>query len=298
MKRVLALSMLLAVLSPTVDAVNGRAQPTFRSRTAGVRVDVLVTRSGRPITGLAVADFELLDNGVPQTIQSVDLEAAPVHVMLALDISASLSGSRLPTLIRASQTMVDQLIPADRVTLLTFQRRLQLLAHDSPDRVAVRDALGRMRSGGATSLRDATYAGLMLPTASHQRPLLLVFTDGRDAGSWLSPGAVLEAAEVSNAVTYGVILQDEDASLEFLEQVTEATGGRIIRAARNDLDLSFQAVLAEFRARYLLTYSPTDVAPGWHSIEVRVRRGGGEVRARRGYLAREGGGSGHSHHRH
>jgi len=286
MTRVLVLSMLLALLSPSVDAINGRGQPTFRSRTAGVRVDVLVTRSGRPVTGLTLADFELLDNGVPQTVQSVDLEEAPVHVILALDTSASLSGSRLPTLIRASQTMVDQLRPADRVTLVTFQRRLQLLAHDSPDRVAVRDAMGMMRSGGATSLRDATYAGLMLPTLSHQRPLLLVFTDGRDAGSWLSAGAVLEAAQVSNAVTYGVVLRDEDASLEFLERVTEATGGRSIRADRNNLDSAFQAVLAEFRARYLLTYSPSNVAPGWHSIEVRVRRRGGEVRARRGYLAR------------
>lgn len=286
MSRVLTLSMLLALLPPTLDAVSDRGQPTFRSRTAGVRVDVLVTRSGRPTTGLTVADFELLDNGVPQTIQSVDLEEAPVHVILALDTSASLSGSRLPTLIRASQTLLDQLRPADRVTLLTFQRRLQLLAHDSPDRGAVRDALGRMQSGGATSLRDATYAGLMLPTLSHQRPLLFVFTDGQDAGSWLSARAVLEAVPVSNAVTYGVVLRDGDASLEFLEQVTKETGGRIIRADRNGLDSAFQAVLAEFRARYLLTYSPSNMAPGWHSIQVRVRPGGGEVRARRGYLAR------------
>ena len=285
MNRVLILSMLLA-LSPPVDAIDGPGQPTFRSRAAGVRVDVLVTRSGRPVTGLTPADFELLDNGVPQVLQSVDLEEAPVHVMLALDISASLSGSRLPTLIRASQTMVDQLLPSDRVTLVTFQRRLQLLAHDSSDRVAVRDALGMMRSGGATSLRDATYAGLMLSTTSHQRLLLLVFTDGRDAGSWLNPGAVLEAAHVSNAVTYGVVLRDEDASLEFLERVTEVTGGRIIRADRNNLDSAFQTVLAEFRARYLLTYSPSDLAPGWHGIEVRVRRGGGDARARRGYFAR------------
>ena len=60
-------------------------------------------------------------------------------------------------------------------------RRLRLLAHDSPDRQAVRNALGSMQSGGATSLRDATYAGLMLPILSHERPLLLVFTDGRDS---------------------------------------------------------------------------------------------------------------------
>lgn len=286
MSRALTLSMLLVLLAPTAGAVGEGGQPTFRSRTAGVRVDVLVTRSGRPITGLTAADFELLDNGAQQVLQSVDLEDAPVHVILALDTSASLSGARLPTLVRASQMLVDQLRPADRVTLLTFDRRLQLLAHDSRDRDAVREALGQMQSGGATSLRDATYAGLMLPTLSHERPLLLVFTDGRDAGSWLTSGAVLEAAHVSNAVTYGVILRDEDASLRFVEQVAEDTGGRIIRADRNGLDAAFRAVLAEFRARYVLTYSPTDMTLGWHRIDVRVKRGGGDVRARRGYLAR------------
>lgn len=287
MKRMLAAATLtMAILSAATDARDLGGQPTFRSRTAGVRVDALVSRAGRPVPGLTAADFVLLDNGVPQTIQSADLEQVPLHIILALDISESLSGSRLPTLIKASQTLVDQLEAADRVTLLTFQRRLELLAHESVDRAAVRAALGRLRSGGATSLRDGTYAGLMLPTSANERPLLLVFTDGRDAGSWLSHAAVVDAAHVSNAVTYGVLVPDEDSSPDFLQQVADLTGGRLMRANRNDLAASFQAVLDEFRARYLLTYSPSDLSPGWHTIEVRLRTARGEIRARRGYVAR------------
>ena len=143
-----------------------------------------------------------------------------------------------------------------------------------------------MRSGGATSLRDATYAGLMLPTSATDRALLLVFTDGRDAGSWLTPTAVVDAARLSNAVMYSVVVPEDDTSLEFLEQVVEVTGGRVLRADRNDLRSSFQEVLAEFRARYVLTYSPVDLTPGWHAIDVRLRSGKGQIRARRGYVAR------------
>jgi VWFA-related protein len=287
MKRILAAASMAvaALLSGSSDATQRAGQPTFRARTAGVRVDVLVARSGRSVRGLTAADFVLLDNGLPQTIQSADREDVPLHVILALDISESLSGSRLPMLIKASQTFVDQLAADDRVTLLTFQRRLELLTSESHDRAAVRAALGRLRSGGATSLRDGTYTGLMLPSSASERVLLLVFTDGRDAGSWLGHADVLDAARVSNAVTYGVIVPDEDALPAFLEQVADLTGGRLMRANRNDLDASFQAVLAEFRARYLLTYSPRDVSPGWHTIEVRLRTGRGEVRARRGYVA-------------
>ena len=262
---------------------NGQA--TFRAGTAGVRVDALVTRSGRPVRGLTAADFVLLDNGVPQIIRSADLDDVPLHVILALDTSASLSGARLQTLINASQALVDELNDADAVTVLTFQRRLDLLAHESRDHAAVRAALGRLRSGGATSLRDATFAGLMLPTSAADRALLLVFTDGRDSGSWLGHDAVLDTALLSNAVTYGVVIPDESA-LAFLEETADATGGRLLRADRGDLRSSFQEVLTEFRARYLLTYSPSDATAGWHRIEVRLRSGRGEIRARRGYLAR------------
>jgi VWFA-related protein len=286
-RRLLAVAAVAsAVLVVRASAGEPREQATFRTRTAGVRVDVLATRSGRPVRGLTIADFVLLDNGVPQTIQSADPEGVPLHVILALDTSASLAGTRLTTLINACQALVDHLQDRDAVTVLTFQRRIDLLTQESRDHAAVRATLAGLRSGGATSLRDATYAGLMLPTSATERALLIVFTDGRDTGSWLTHEAVLDAARTSNAVTYGVVIPDEDGSQSFLEQAADLTGGRLLRASDDDLRSSFQEVLAEFRARYLLTYSPADATPGWHRIDVRLRSGKGEIRARRGYLAR------------
>ena len=279
-------SLMAATAVAASNPTDGQGQATFRTRTAGVRVDVLVTRGGGPVRGLTVKDFVLLDSGVPQAVQSVDLEEVPLHVILALDTSASVAGSRLGSLIKASQALLGELKDSDAVTLLTFQRRLELLIQKSRDRDAVRAALGKVRSGGATSLRDATYAGLMLPTSATDRALLLVFTDGRDAGSWLTPTAVVDAARLSNAVMYSVVVPEDDTPLEFLEQVVEVTGGRVLRADRNDLRSSFQEVLAEFRARYVLTYSPVDLTPGWHPIDVRLRSGKGQIRARRGYVAR------------
>ena len=45
-------------------------QPTFSSKREAVRVDVLVTDRGKIVTGLGAADFEVRDNGVPQTLTS------------------------------------------------------------------------------------------------------------------------------------------------------------------------------------------------------------------------------------
>ena len=53
------------------------------------------------------------------------------------------------------------------------------------------------------------------------------------------------------------------------------------------LEAAFVQILEEFRQRYLLSYSPTGVTkPGWHKIEVRVKRRGVTAQARPGYFAR------------
>ena len=43
-------------------------QPTFSAKRESVRVDVLVTDRGKVVTGLGAGDFEMRDNGVPQTV--------------------------------------------------------------------------------------------------------------------------------------------------------------------------------------------------------------------------------------
>src|SRR5688500_20172103 len=47
------------------------AQATFRSGTDAVTVDVSVRDGARVVTGLRAADFEVLDNGVPQDVAAV-----------------------------------------------------------------------------------------------------------------------------------------------------------------------------------------------------------------------------------
>jgi VWFA-related protein len=55
------------------DAEPGQT-PTFRSRIDAVTLDVIVTdRQGRPVLDLEPADFEIIENGTPQTIQNFEL---------------------------------------------------------------------------------------------------------------------------------------------------------------------------------------------------------------------------------
>jgi hypothetical protein len=71
----------------------------------------------------------------------------------------------------------------------------------------------------------------------------------------------------------------------FLEIVAEDSGGDLLHAtASADLPGAFARVVADFKSRYLLTYSPRGVpGGGWHPIDVRLRGVSGTVTARRGY---------------
>ena len=74
---------------------------------------------------------------------------------------------------------------------------------------------------------------------------------------------------------------------KFLDNLTEESGGRVILANSNsDLRATFTKALAEFRDRYVLSYSPTGVSStGWHRLEVKLKNKTGKVTARRGYFA-------------
>ena len=73
-----------------------------------------------------------------------------------------------------------------------------------------------------------------------------------------------------------------------LEIVADDTGGRLVEADwETDLKKVFTAILREFRQRYVLGFSPRGVptGDGWHTLEVKVKRHGANVRARSGYWA-------------
>ena len=74
---------------------------------------------------------------------------------------------------------------------------------------------------------------------------------------------------------------------KFLDHLTEETGGRVMFANSNkDLRATFTQTLAEFRDRYVLSYTPTGVSPtGWHRLDVKLKGKSGKVTARRGYFA-------------
>jgi VWFA-related protein len=258
---------------------------SFSSTTEAVRVDVLVTDRGRPLPGLGPSDFEVRDNGVLQQIDLVSFQDIPVNVTLALDMSGSVAGERLGRLRAAAGALLGGLKPRDQAALITLSHIVQLGAGLTTDLESVRAALDKAPGVGETALVDGIYAGLMVAESDAGRSLLIVFSDGVDTSSWLSPNGVLDIAKRADVVAYGVSTRSP-LKPAFLRDLTSFTGGQLFEVEKTaNLDAIFLGVLEEFRHRYLLSYTPRGVAPGgWHRLSVRVKRHA-TVKARPGYLA-------------
>jgi VWFA-related protein len=273
--------LLSLLCSPVALAFN---QPTFSSRIEGVRVDVLVTDSSRrPMRGLTPADFVIRDNGVPQQVDVVSFGEIALNVGLAFDLSESVAGPRLEQLRRASKALTSELQPADQSALLTFNEIVSLRCPLSLDRSCVDRSLGATKPIGATALVDGVLAAMIASESDVGRSLLMVFSDGLDTSSFMNTDRVLETGRRSDVVVYS--LASKEARPDFLEELSELTGGRLHEVERGeDLSKTFRAILDEFRYRYLVTYTPQGVPrDGWHKLEVRVNRPGARVKARPGY---------------
>jgi VWFA-related protein len=260
--------------------------PAFTTKIEAVRVDALVTDHNQPVRGLSAADFEILDNGVPQQVDLVSSEQIPVNVILALDMSDSVAGERLDNLRDAGKAAIASLGAADQAALVTFSHAVSLGAPLTHDAAAVRDALDESVGAGQTSLVDGVLAAMIVGESDVGRALLIVFSDGLDTSSFLTADAVLDSARRSDVVAYAVAVQSR-AKLDFLRALTSLTGGRLMELEKaSDLASTFRAIVDEFRQRYLVSYTPRGVSKeGWHRFEVRVKRRGVTVKARPGYLA-------------
>lgn len=268
-----------------VAAPSAQQTAKFVARREVVRVDALVTDHGKPVTGLSPEDFDVRDNGVLQKVDLALADETPINAILALDLSQSVAGDRLEQLRQANRSIVGVLKPDDKAALIGFSHAVRLHAPLGTDRSGLLGALDQPAGEGGTALFDAAYTGVILGQTDTGRSLVIIFSDGVDTSSWLTAEAAHDAAQRAGTVVYAVTTAG--AKTDFLKDLVNETGGSVVEVqSTRNLGAVFLRVLEEFRHRYLLSYSPSDVPPGgWHRLEVRVRnRSGLTIKARPGYL--------------
>jgi VWFA-related protein len=260
----------------------------------------------RPVLDLGRDDFEVLEDGVPQTVTHWSTARNPITIALLIDASNSMRlGQRIDYARKGAEEFVDAVESDDRLLVLWFEDTLHGDAVPASGRGAVKERIRDIQPGGGTALYDAVHATAKRLAELEGRRAIVLLSDGRDQSlTENEPGSLhlfeeaLETAHRSEAAIYAIGLGrhlEREMDLhgvrsvrDILETFARQTGGRAWfpeRAA--DLGDVYRRIAADLRQQYTLGYVSTNTARDgrWRKLTVRVRREGLLVQARAGYYA-------------
>src|ERR1044071_7967864 len=268
--------------------------------TTEVMIPVTVRdESGHLVNELTRNDFRVFENDREQPLSDLALRQVPVDVILMVDASSSVA-TNLDDFRRAAEGSAERLSDDDRISLIKFDDRVELLQDWTHSRFQLRRALSRIEPGMFTRFNDA------LLLAAHEqfgntksRRAIIVLSDGIDSGRGSSTlesalqellraqvsvyvvsntqiSRAAKRAELdaltggsSGAVRFNQLRIDDlreglrvlDLSEQMLAQLTAATGGRLYKPQSfAGLEATYAEVAEELRHQYALYYTPLNKA--------------------------------------
>ena len=258
----------------------------------------VTNRQGSVVSTLGERDFEVYENGALQHIQLFKNEDIPVAVGLVIDHSNSMS-PKLAEVTAAARSFVRSSNREDEMFVVNFNEAPSLGLPEaipfSDSTVELERAILTFHATGQTALYDAVAMGLhQLQSASRDKKVLIVVSDGGDNASQQSSDQVMKLAAESNAVIYTVGLfdeQDPDRNRGVLTRLARATGGETFFPDQLDEVVAIcERIARDIRHQYTIGYAPTNPARdgSYRGIRMLARTAGQgklSVRTRRGYVA-------------
>ena len=255
---------------------------------------------GRPVMDLNRSDFRVWENGVPQTINSVQSMDLPVSMGILIDDSGSMREKRA-AVNAAAMHLLNASNPADEAFVVNFSDRAYLDQRLTTDRVALDRGMSRFDTQGTTAMYDAVAASAdeLAKYGKNRRQVLLIITDGADNASRLNlQEAIRRVQNLGGPVVYTIGLlfdaeTDEAQRAKYaLDQLSAETGGvAYFPSSLQDVYGIASQVATDIREQYVVDYhsSKPFSQGGYRSIRVEVtpqREGPLYVRTKHGYYAK------------
>ena len=297
--------------SPTPAPSSENPQNTERILIRRVRLPITVTdKKGQFVPGLTKEDFVILEDKVPQTIETFSDDLAlttPLYIAVLMDTSPSTAG-KLKFQQESAMNFIHTVVKPrkDRVLFATFDDQINL-RQDFTDRLDLLDkaVYSVKQMGTQTALYDAVwqFCDEKMRSVSGRRVLLIV-TDGADTYSRADIRDAIDIAQRTETTIFAISTkagflatvpgveagQVADKKDRELQTLAEETGGMaFFTGDMLSLERSFTRISKELRAQYLVTYNPTNKSYDgtFRKIDVKLsdRRGELKVRTKRGYKA-------------
>ena len=255
-------------------------------------------KEGAFVSSLRKENFQVFENGAPQTIRVFQHEDVPVAVGLVVDNSGSM-GRKRKDVTAAALAFVRSSNPRDQMFIVNFNERVSFGLPNtdlfSASAAELEAALNGVPANGKTALYDAIDAGLAhLTKATPDKRVLIVISDGGDNASRRTLAETLDKVERSSAIVYTIGLFDEydsDRNPGVLKKIASATGGEMFELVETSAVVpTCERIASDIRNQYTISYVPADSKRdnAYRTIKVTATGRHGEkysVRTRTGYVA-------------
>jgi tight adherence protein B len=207
-----------------------------------------LTENGRRVVGL----------------QAVNL-ASTKSVVVAIDRSRSMAGSKLADALAAARAFVRTKAASDRVSVVAFGSRAVQLTPFSSSTVDSDDALRAMSvdARNGTALDDALQlSASVLRREQGRARVVVLLTDGKDVSSEVSLDEALATAHETGTLVYPIAIGGGDATTAPLRRMANETGGTFKSAGTSSgLGAVYSSIAGELRRTWRIEYV-TAARPG------------------------------------
>ncbi|HKC00282.1 MAG TPA: VWA domain-containing protein [Terriglobales bacterium] len=249
------------------------------------------------VTSLDKGDFNVYEDGRPQTITSFRHEDIPVAMGIVVDNSGSMREKR-QKVNAAALNLVRSSNPSDEVFVVNFNDEYYLDQDFTSNINKLKEGLEKIEARGGTALYDAVVASAdhLKKEAKLEKKVILVVTDGDDNESAESLEQAVRRLQGENGPTvYAIgILEGEEHpkhARRALQIMSERTGGlAFFPKTLDEVDAISRSVAHDIRTQYTIGYKPTTPKNqgGYRQVKVDARsRSYGKltVRTKSGYYA-------------
>jgi VWFA-related protein len=284
--------------------------PVIRVSSQLVVLDALVEngKTGNLVDNLEIKDFQVSEDGIPQSISYFSHDQLPLSVVFLFDLTETVQPTLKP-LARGAYEMLSHLKPQDEVSIMVFSSHTELLQGFTTDRALASAAIERaseMKSREGTFIHEDMYEAIDQAgksTAPESRRVLVWLTDGtanfensltqktigqqaparlhtkEEATTKLLNSGVVVAALIDRSAKTDAFMAVADISpvsfiaggrIGDINKYADVTGGPVLKSSKKEVAARLSELIDQLRGRYTLGYKPSTSKPAGTFCKLQV----------------------------